>query len=134
MFLGLSPLLHSFFSVEEGSVSRVSKVLHGTPQLPFGVLVNEQATTFANFKFLPPCRAHCTGSLEDFVASEDHLAIREHFLASVPLYVSVCGFSIVIAPPVAGVGTSFGMETYLLEGSFLLSAVFCFVVCSCASD
>ena len=54
------------------------------------------------------------------------MATREHFLASVPLYASLCDFFIVIAPPVDG-GTSFGMETYLLEGSFLLSAVFCFV-------
>ena len=74
------------------------------------------------------------GPLLDFVASEDHIATREHFLASVPLYASLCDFFIVIAPPVADGGTSFGLETYLLEGSFLLSAVFCFVVCSCASN
>ena len=62
------------------------------------------------------------------------MATRELFLASVPLYASVCDFFIVIAPPVVDGCTSFGRETYLLEGSFLFSAVFCFVVCSCASN
>ena len=55
--------------------------------------------------------------LSIILASQEHLSTRELFLAAVPLYVSLCDFFIVIAPPTAHDGIEVDMSTHFRQGS-----------------